>query len=536
MEQEPRPSAAVTRNQNAVYAVPHDWASIASFLGPLVERVDEHVAAVQVLVIASDSDVAAAVTAAAATIAEGRAVGVLAATSVARATRMLRAQPAHVVAGTPDVIVELLRAAALKLDAVRSICIAWADELLAREGGTSADLETLMAELPKDASRTMVVAELTPAIEELVERYARRARHIATPVTEADQPTGMDYVSVSANARLAALRRVLDDADPGSAVIFVREADNNAEVQDLLRALGYHGADAPVRVGRVPPAGTDLVVLFDLPASRQELRDAVGGAARTIALVQPRQLTSLRVLAAGGALHPIALPDAAGRANERNVRTRTELSAVLSKGQFWRELLALEPLLDDYDGIEIAAAALQLLERARAAKAAAAPAPSASVPSYDASAPRESRPREPRDSRSMVRLFVTVGTRDNAGPADLVGAIANTANVSSSEIGKVDVRESNSIVEVSPRVADTVIEKLNGTSIRGRRVIAKRDEPRPRDADGGGRSFDRGRPPAGGSRGGRPSFGGGGGRGGRPPSGGGGRGGKPAPRRPRERE
>ena len=41
----------------------------------------------------------------------------------------------------------------------------------------------------------------------------------------------------------------------------------------------------------------------------------------------------------------------------------------------------------------------------------------------------------------MVRLFVTVGARDNVRPADLVGAIANRAGVASSEIGKVDVRE-----------------------------------------------------------------------------------------------
>src|SRR5690242_2361387 len=32
--------AGVTRGQNAVYVMPHDWASIAQFLAPLLERVE----------------------------------------------------------------------------------------------------------------------------------------------------------------------------------------------------------------------------------------------------------------------------------------------------------------------------------------------------------------------------------------------------------------------------------------------------------------------------------------------------------------
>ena len=51
----------------------------------------------------------------------------------------------------------------------------------------------------------------------------------------------------------------------------------------------------------------------------------------------------------------------------------------------------------------------------------------------------------------MTRLFISVGSRDNVRPGDLVGAIANQAGVTSASIGKVDVRESHSVVEVSPR-------------------------------------------------------------------------------------
>jgi ATP-dependent RNA helicase DeaD len=490
-----------------------------------VEKIDESVAEVQLLVITSDNDVAAMVTAAAAKLAESRSVGVLAATSVQRATRLLRAQPAHVVAGTPDTIVDLQRGAAVKLDAVRAVCIAWADELLTHTN-VAGDLETLMAELPKEAGRTVVVAETNAEVEELLERYARRARRISAPVSETDTPVSLEYVSVSENSRLSALRRLLDESDPKSAVVFVRDADTTAEVTDLLRALGYAGDGATIKVATTSAPGTELVVLFDLPASRIELREAVAGAARTIALIQPRQLSSLRSLTMDGSLKSITLPDPGTRARERELRIRAELSAALAKGQFGRELLALEPLLDEYDGIEIAAAALQLLDRARASRATLAPPAAPTVPGQ-------------RPVGDLVRLFVNIGTRDNVRPADLVGAMANHAGIAGTDLGKVDVRESHSIVEVAPRAVDAVIEKVTGISIRGRRVVVRRDEERPRrereaerrPREGGERPRGGGDRPRGGDRDTGPRS-----SGGRPPARGGARTTSATRRPPRERE
>jgi ATP-dependent RNA helicase DeaD len=81
-----------------------------------------------------------------------------------------------------------------------------------------------------------------------------------------------------------------------------------------------------------------------------------------------------------------------------------------------------------------------------------------------------------RDPASMVRLFIGVGSRENVRPSDLVGAIANQGGISSAELGRVDIRDSHSIVEVAAHVAETVIEKVNGVSIKGRRAVVRRDK------------------------------------------------------------
>jgi len=479
VEQDGRETAAVSRGQNVVYAMPHDWASIAQFLGPMLERVDVSTKDVQLLLISSDVELAAALAASTVKLAQGRDIDVIAATSARRAMRLMRVLPAQVIAATPETILELLRGAVLKLDAVKMIAIAWLDELIVRE--STAALETVMAEVPKDAARTVVTAELSPSVEALLERYARRARRVVSAASDVDQPMQIEYATTAAESRLAALRRTLDELDPASAVVFVRDGDSGARVRDLLRSLGYSREGSTVRVGLAAAPGTDLVILFDVPASREELREAAGAAKRVVALVQPRQLPSLRALAAGGALKPFVLRDSADRARERDARIVAELRARLLDAHFGRELIALEPLLELYDGVEIAAAALQLLEQERLQHAAAL----ASVASAgSALAGARERPGAP-----MTRLFVNVGARDNARPGDLVGAITNQGGITSADVGKVDVRESHSIVEVSPNVADGVIERVTGTSIRGRRAILRRDEERPRRE---GRPDDRG--------------------------------------------
>jgi ATP-dependent RNA helicase DeaD len=474
VEQDVAETAGVTRGHNVVYVLPHDRASVAHFLGPALERLDPAAVEVQLLVVTPDADAAAAVTGAAVRLADSRALGVVPVTSARRAARLLRERPPHIVAGVPSELLALVQEAALKLDTVRFVTLAWVDEVLA--GGSEEALETLLAAVPKEAARIVVASELTPAVEAIIERYARRARRVTAPAAEMGGPLPISYVATSANARVGTLRRVLDQLDPATAAIFVRSDESERLVGEALRALGY-GSDGSVRVTRTGAGdGTELVVLFDLPATHQELREAVGPKSGTIvALAQPRQLSTLRSIAAGGAVTPVAFPDAARRARSRDEATREEIRRELEAGAYGREVLALEPLLDEYDGVEVAAATLRLLERARVERAATA-----------AAAATAQQPGAP----TMTRLFVNVGAKDNARPADLVGAFANEGGITRAQIGRVDLRETYSLVEVDSTVASEVAAKLTGTTIRGRRVQARLEQDRParREREGASQS------------------------------------------------
>jgi ATP-dependent RNA helicase DeaD len=491
VEQDVAETAGVTRGQNAVYVLPHDWASIAHFLGPALERLDPSGDELQMLVATPDGDVAAAVTGAAARLADARGVRVAPATSARRAARLLRSRPAHVVAGAPSELLALVQGATLKLDTVRVVILAWADDIVAANAAEA--LETLLADVPKTAARVVVASELTPAVEALIERYARRARRVTPPAVESGAPIPISYLTTAAGARVGALRRLLDQLDPASAAVFVRSDESERVVADALASLGFPAVDAAVRVTRTSAAeGTELIVLFDVPASHQELRELAGpGPGRIVALSQPRQLPTLRALAAGAAVTPLAFPEAVVRARGRDEAARDEIRRELQSGTHGREVLALEPLLEEYDGVEVAAAMLRLLERARSERAAA----------LTSAAEQGSGP-------AMTRLFVNVGAKDNARPADLVGAFANEGGITRTQIGRVELRETYSLVEVDSRVASEVATKMTGTTIRGRRVQARLEQDRPprRDHEGGpprGRDRGPGRSLGGGRPGGR---------------------------------
>ena len=85
--------------------------------------------------------------------------------------------------------------------------------------------------------------------------------------------------------------------------------------------------------------------------------------------------------------------------------------------------------------------------------------------------------RKPVRGATMVRVFVGAGRSAGLRPADLVGAIANEANISAREIGAIEIEERYSLVEVSDTIAEDAIRALRATSLRGQRVTVRRDQP-----------------------------------------------------------
>lgn len=373
-----------------------------------------------------------------------------------RSERLCTLRPAAV-AGTPSRLLALLGRGVLELAQVGELAILWLDELL--EGSERQALEAVLAEVPREAARLAVVSNLTPQVEEFLERAFWRARRLTHHRPIEPQPEPLRYVAVVPEQRGAVLRQLLDIFDDQPTTIVVFSEDEARAARLAVEALGYPaGSDIPnVQLG-LPRAPLELLILFEVPPTVEALREAWMLGRNVVVLVPPARLPWLR--SSVPSLRPLALPEAIERSRVSLNQLRQQLRERLLERRYEPYLLALEPLFAEFDPAEVAAAAFQALRQ------------------EEQRGERRAEPERERElplgsSGERVRIFLGVGERDGVRPADIVGAIAGECGIAGNRIGRIELRPGHSVVEVDTAVAPLVLERLAGAAIRGRRVVPR---------------------------------------------------------------
>ncbi|MEK9501372.1 DEAD/DEAH box helicase [Gemmatimonadota bacterium DH-20] len=416
---------------------------------------------------------------------------------------------ASILIATPADLLAGLAESTLTLEGVEALVVDGAAIL--EQLGALADLEAVAEALPSESQRVIVSLPITPAVRDFADRHARRS--VTVPPQDAEGAgdavpargtVAVRVVSGEKEEEAAALAHDLLTDDVRHLVVFVRSEDVAADLGDrlALRGFGVGPAgteDAPVWLvvddleGRQALDALDddtgAAVSYDAPADPDALDRRHGGGHGGTILAEPREAAHLRDVAARTGYR---LDFQATRTGPRP--TGGGLQALLARVESALAThdvdayeIVLEPLFQRHGPAAVAAAALALL-RASTPERSSAPAERASAAVPEGSAP-------------YARLFVSLGSKDGVKPGDLVGAITGEAGIQGDEIGRIDIRETFSRVDVMRGVADKVIAALNGTTVRGRAVRVDLD----RSERGGGRgSGDRpgGRPQGG--RGGPP--------------------------------
>ncbi|HEV8363687.1 MAG TPA: DbpA RNA binding domain-containing protein [Gemmatimonadaceae bacterium] len=469
MEQDDRELAGAARSAHVLHITPRIGGEsdrlVHSTLGKLTNRADTGVA---LLVIVPERETAYELVSNSRSESTGGGDYFVPLTTPSRAARLLQRNPAAIV-GTPADLLALVRATELKLQGVRQVVLLWPDSMLVNEA-QSADLDTLLSELPRDADRTLIAEQATPTLESFIERFALKPRRLTHSVSVAIPPRQVGYVIVAAEQRAAALQRLLDTRDATDVAVVVDDEQSSREVAAALAALGE---DAGAVLNPRDVTAASLIVWYGPPRGAvrvAELLAATAETSETVLLATPAELQRFRTLSPALTLNPASLPQPTDAAAQRVRALRDELSSLLRREPMDAELATIEPLLANHDAAEIAAAALRLLGRARQAIARAEQVDRTSAPA----AARTAQPAAPAE-QPWTRLFLSVGERDGVRRGDLVGAITGEASITGSQIGKITLHETYSLVEVASSVAEHVVERLTGVSIRGRRVMARPD-------------------------------------------------------------
>lgn len=408
------------------------------------------------------------------------------------------ANRASILFSAPEDLLRAVRASQIGLDGVQVVVV---DGFSALPSGGKEALETLFESVPKEAQRVVLAQPFTAEAEEFGKAHLHRAVHLPPKAAQTGAGTtppqrGSVFYRLTGESRYPEiLRTVAGILEEGvhHALLFLNSEDEAADVGDFLALHGFLAgapgeAEYPVWLsvaeleGRKmldewPGPGTVVTLSVDVPADPDSLDRRHGGQTEGVVLVRARELPHLKDVArrTGYRLAPAREPVPKRVAGELERLTDT-LARTIREENLAPHYLALEPLLAEFSPAEVAAAALALLQ-AR---------PPSTRPSAPAAASALETPSGGPPPKAWVRLFVGVGEKDGVGPGDLLGAIAGEAGVEGSQVGKIEIRETFSLVEVTPASADRIIRSLNGTTIRSRsvRVDYDRGGPRGRGATG----------------------------------------------------
>ena len=446
-----------------------------------------------------------------------------------------------VVVATPGRAVDHLRRGSLRFDEVQVVVLDEADEML--DMGFAEDLDAILSATPSERQTALFSATISPTITRIAKRHLRDPARIKV---HAEKATGDGAARVRQTAyvvrrgdKLAALCRILDVEDPASTLVFAR---TRGEVDDLAEALSSRGHDAGAlhggltqeqrdrMLGRfrdgsldvlvatdVAARGLDIehvshVVNYDVPSNPDAYVHRIGRTGRAgregvaITLVEPREHRLLRNIegATRSRLQVARLPTVADLRERRVEILRGNLREALVAGGHDRLRGVVEPLSEEFDLVDIALAAISLVDGAGAREqdeielAPAAfqqpgpPARRSSGPGSRGPLPRgpgpiEARPGRPRPRRGgppddssvpggeWVQLFIGGGRKAGIRPGDLVGAITNEAGVPGSVVGAIQISDDFALVDVRGPVAEAVAHALRGATIRGRRLPVRRE-------------------------------------------------------------
>ncbi len=430
----------------------------------------------------------------------------------------------NVVVGTPGRLLDLIKRKVLDLSGVRTVVLDEADEMLSM--GFIEDMEAILEQTPSTRQTTLFSATISPAIRRLAEKYL--SDHQVETI-ERKQLTVASieqrYYLVKGADKLAALSRLFEIEEIGSALIFARTRIGTGQLAHELTQRGFPAEtlngdlsqDARERVlGRfrrnqikvlvatdVAARGLDIddishVINYDLPQDLEGYVHRVGRTGRAgktgiaISLVTPAERGRLRRIESftKQSITRASLPTIADIETKREEALLERMMVWLQRNRCRREReMVIELVEQGYDPVDIAASALKLSRIEEKQR------PIAAVAEVKDFHPRNrQRPNNRGNGRKqgnghasngrqrgnkareegMVRLSMSAGKAQGIRPNDVVGTIAYQANIPGYTIGAIRIQDEHTLVDVPEQYVSQVLDKAGAIQIHRQAITIER--------------------------------------------------------------
>ncbi len=509
----------------------------AAFALPLLVRTNPDFRTPQVLVLAPTRELAQQVAEAAKTYSKHMSginvTAIYGGSDYGSQLRDLKRGPQWVV-GTPGRVMDHLRRGTLSLADIKAVVLDEADEMLRM--GFIDDVNWILEQAPAKRQVALFSATMPKEIQRVAETHLNEPVQVKIESkTTTNDRIRQRYWFVGGVHKNDALLRIAETEDFDAMMIFVRTKQATEEVADFMAANGFRCAplngDIPqqqreravekLKAGKldmivatdVAARGLDVerishVINYDIPQDTESYVHRIGRTGRAgregeaIVFVRGREKRMLRDIekATRQPIEEMPLPSAAQVNAKRREAFRARIIDALNteKNALYREII--ESVLTEHpvDALDVAAACASLIQGDKALfidEKADQKMQERKKRDRDDREPRQQR--EPRDrgdrgSRGrkatpdinplplkgqpgvdMVRYMVSVGYDDGLRPGNLVGAVANEADLESRYIGHIEILENYSIVDLPAGMPPETMKTLRNARVCGRALEIK---------------------------------------------------------------
>lgn len=433
---------------------------------------------------------------------------------------------AQVIVATPGRLVDHLSRNGSVLSTIRFLVLDEADEML--KLGFMDDLEVIFEAMPAERQSVLFSATLPASIRGIAGKHLREPKHIKIATkTQTVEAIQQAFLMVHADQKASAVARLLEVEDFDALIAFVRTKQATLDLAAALEVKGYKVAALngdiaqnqrervieSLKDGRldivvatdVAARGLDVprithVLNVDMPYDPESYVHRIGRTGRAgregraLLLVTPRERRMLQSVerVTGQKIAEIRLPDAKQVLDARIKKLTGSLAPLVADAESSHGDL-LDRLIADI-GCSPRALAAALLRKAtngqsltlEALEREQPLAPSASAPrarserstsgftgASDASDRRPPRATIPV-TEGRARCRTALGTRDGVAAKNLLGAILNEGGLAREAIGRIQIREAFSLIELPEEGLDRLLTKLKETRVAGKALKLRR--------------------------------------------------------------
>jgi ATP-dependent RNA helicase DeaD len=425
----------------------------------------------------------------------------------------------QIIVATPGRLIDLIERKAINLEKIKYVVLDEADEML--NMGFQEDIEFILQNTPQRESTWLFSATMPSEIRKVSKKYMDAPAEITVgKMNTANKNIDHQYYVASAQNRYEALKRLID-FNPGMyGIIFTRTKADAQAIAEKLTREGYdidalHGdltqqqrnkvmdefrektlqllIATDVAARGIDVQGITHVINYELPDDVEIYTHRSGRTGRAgktgvcMSIVHSRETGRIKQIerTVQVPFHKLEIPSGKDVCRKQffyfmDKLLQTDIShgdyetylpmlqekfADVSKDEVLKRVAALEfdRFLKYYENAEDLNARERREDRGRQT--------SDSRGDRFGDRKRESRGREfSGGNGSSTRLFVNLGTKDGFYKASFLQFILDMSDLNKDVLGRIDMKEMNSWIEVEKNAAGKMIQSIDGKKFKGRRL------------------------------------------------------------------